>query len=132
MAGLNTLQTKRIQSLLEKRRGALLAELRDAFEQTGNQQYIELLERGPGDIGDESLADALADLNVARVDRQIHELRDIEAALRRLQDGGYGVCIDCATEIPFERLEAYPTAERCQPCQAQHERLFAGERRSTL
>jgi DnaK suppressor protein len=132
MPVLNTLQTKRIQSVLEKRRGVLLAELREAFGQTGNQQYIELLDRGPGDIGDESLADALADLNVARVDRQIHELRDIEAAFRRLQDGSYGVCIDCETEIPFERLEVYPTAKRCQPCQAQHERLFAGGGRPTL
>jgi hypothetical protein len=52
MAVLNTLQTKRIQSVLEKRRGVLLAELREAFGQTGNQQYIELLDRGPGDIGD--------------------------------------------------------------------------------
>jgi RNA polymerase-binding transcription factor DksA len=132
MPVLNTVQTKRIQSVLEKRGRVLLAELREAFGQTGNQQYIELLDRGPGDIGDESLADALADLNVARVDRQIHELRDIEAAFRRLRDGSYGVCTDCETEIPFERLQAYPTAKRCQPCQAQHERLFAGGGRPTL
>ena len=132
MAVLNTLQTKRIQSILEKRRRALLTELRQEFEQAGNQQYIELLEHGPADIGDESLADALADLSVTRVDRQINELRDIEAAFSRMKEGSYGVCIDCCLEIPFERLEAYPTAKRCQPCQAQHERLYAGERRSTL
>ena len=38
------------------------------------------------------------------------ELRDIEDALRRLDDGTYGQCVVCGRPIPDERLEANPTA----------------------
>jgi RNA polymerase-binding transcription factor DksA len=38
------------------------------------------------------------------------ELRDVEAALERLDQGTYGQCEVCGRPIPDERLEAYPTA----------------------
>jgi hypothetical protein len=41
--------------------------------------YVELMGRDPGDIGDESVVDAVPDLNLEFVDRQVHEMRDIEA-----------------------------------------------------
>ena len=88
--------------------------------------------RDPGDIGDESVADAVADLNLEIVDRQVHEMRDIEAARRRIKAGDYGVCMDCGAGIGFDRLMAYPTTKRCITCQQQHERIYAGEARPSL
>jgi DnaK suppressor protein len=41
--------------------------------------------------------------------------------LIRIATGQYGVCIDCETNIPFERLNAYPTAKRCLTCQQHYE-----------
>jgi DnaK suppressor protein len=55
--------------------------------------------------------------------RESQELQDIEAALARIGDGSYGNCIDCGGEIGRARLKAYPTAERCLPCQEKNERL---------
>ena len=52
------------------------------------------------------------------------ELRDIEAALRRLDDGSYGVCTDCGVEIGAERLHAEPEAARCLGCQRRHEKTY--------
>jgi DnaK suppressor protein len=40
----------------------------------------------------------------------------IEAALRRCDDGSYGVCIDCEEAIALKRLEFDPTALRCVHC----------------
>jgi RNA polymerase-binding protein DksA len=105
----------------------LLIEVRGELEHTGDQHRIDLLNREPGDSGDESMANALADFNVAIVDRQVREMRDIEAALRRVRDGEYGVCIDCGTEIGVARLQAYPTAKRCIVCQEKRERDYAQE-----
>ena len=34
-------------------------------------------------------------------------------ALQRLDEGTYGICIDCGEDIPAERLEAIPEAIRC-------------------
>lgn len=41
------------------------------------------------------------------------ELDDTNAALEAIENGTYGKCTVCGTEIPFERLEALPTALTC-------------------
>jgi RNA polymerase-binding transcription factor DksA len=66
------------------------------------------------------------------LDRQIQELRDIEAAFGRLKEGGYGVCVDCGQDIAFPRLLAYATAKRCISCQERHEKLHAHEGHSSM
>lgn len=44
------------------------------------------------------------------------ELTRIAKALDQLKNGDYGICADCAEEIPMARLEAYPFADRCIGC----------------
>jgi hypothetical protein len=44
-------------------------------------------------------------------------LREVEAALRRMDEGSYGVCISCGEGLPIERLEILPQVARCMPCQ---------------
>jgi DnaK suppressor protein len=44
-------------------------------------------------------------------------------ALRRLDDGTYGTCVDCGGAVPESRLEAKPEAARCVTCQAKRDRL---------
>jgi RNA polymerase-binding protein DksA len=112
---------------LEERHTALLEEVRAALDSSENLQYIELLDRAPADIGDQSVADALADFNLAIVDRHVRELRDIEAARARVADRTYGVCVDCGDDIALARLRAWPTAKRCHACQQQRERTFSHE-----
>ena len=111
---------------------ALVREVRDELENSGNQHRIDLLNREPGDSGDESLANALADFNLALLDRHIDGMRDIEAALQRIRNGEYGVCIDCGDAVTFPRLMAYPTAKRCIVCQEQREKLYAQEGRPKM
>ena len=45
-------------------------------------------------------------------------LRDVNDALRRMDEGAYGICVDCGREIPTERLEARPYSIRCVEDQA--------------
>jgi DnaK suppressor protein len=42
--------------------------------------------------------------------RERQQLREIDAALQRIEDGSYGVCEATGEPIPFKRLEAVPTA----------------------
>jgi DnaK suppressor protein len=44
------------------------------------------------------------------------ELGRIDAALRRLEGGTYGECLDCGEAIAERRREANPTADRCVGC----------------
>ena len=46
---------------------------------------------------------------------------EVEAALLRLDQGGYGDCEACGRAIPEERLEAFPMARFCVEHQAQQE-----------
>jgi DnaK suppressor protein len=43
-------------------------------------------------------------------------LTEIESALRRLDDGSYGICLTCGHEIAVERLDALPAAAYCVAC----------------
>ena len=54
------------------------------------------------------------------------------AALARIENGDYGECVDCGSEIAHARLKAYPTATRCLACQEKHERTYAPAHQSNL
>jgi len=131
MAAFTSDEAVQLKQSLETRRQLLLEEIRDELARSGEQHYVDLAGR-VADVGDASVADMLADLDAAMVDRQVIEVRTIEAALRHLAAGDYGACADCGADIPLERLRACPTAERCVPCQSIHELTYAHEGRSTL
>lgn len=57
------------------------------------------------------------DLAIRDVDRESTLLRQVRAALGRIQDGSFGDCIDCDSEISPKRLVALPWASRCIQCQ---------------
>jgi len=48
--------------------------------------------------------------------RRASELRRIDAALARLEDGEYGWCVECGEAIDARRLEIDPAAPRCREC----------------
>ncbi|MEN6584783.1 MAG: TraR/DksA family transcriptional regulator [Sulfuricella sp.] len=120
-------QNRQLEEALKQRYQQLLDEVRVELSGAGEQHFADFAESGGSDEGDESMADALADIAAARADRQINEMRDIEAARKRLKQGEYGVCIDCDEAIAFERLLAYPTALRCVRCQQTYEKTHASE-----
>jgi DnaK suppressor protein len=122
------LTVKELSSLtkrLDERHRIVLAVVREEIEQSDAREYGNLIGALPGDVGDQSVADTLADLNISIADRHITQLRAIEAAQLRIRNGTYGTCIDCGAEIGFERLSAYPTAERCIQDQDRVERTYA-------
>ena len=74
----------------------------------GNSQCVA------ADFADETYQ---AEMNRALEANLREQLRDTEEALRRFEEGTYGVCTNCGREIPLERLEAMPHASRCLDCQ---------------
>ena len=125
-------QLAKLERELDVHCAALLEQVREALENSQNQQYVELIDRAPADSGDQATGDALADLNLAIIDRHVREIRDIEAARLRVAEGSFGKCIDCSIDIGFERLRAYPTATRCFTCQQRYEKTYAHEGSPTL
>jgi DnaK suppressor protein len=62
------------------------------------------------------------ELDMALSDLEIAELGAVSRALLRMRQGRYGLCTDCGTEIPFDRLKVEPQADRCVPCESSRER----------
>ena len=63
-----------------------------------------------GDLGSENADQALA-LNLTENDTQT--LRMIDSALRRIEEGTYGVCVGSGARIPKARLDAIPYTPYC-------------------
>lgn len=130
MSNLSDGQLAELKLMLNDRFKELSAELdREVSEQ---DDYLDVATEAP-DPGDSSFANLSVDLGNAAITRDIVELRAIEAARIRLENGTYGDCVTCETEIPYERLKVQPTAERCAPCQEAWEKTHAeGGRGATM
>jgi DnaK suppressor protein len=94
------------------RSAAVLSHERESGDET------EQLDQHPADYAS----------NVGEVDREEASIEVVAAqrarvrdALQRLDAGTYGQCVDCGRDLPDERLEARPEAERCVECQQRHE-----------
>jgi RNA polymerase-binding transcription factor DksA len=74
------------------------------------------------DSGELSVADVIAEVYLAEVDRDFGELFEVEGALRRLAAGTYGICLACGEAMEARRLEKSPQAARCWLCQTAAER----------
>jgi RNA polymerase-binding protein DksA len=123
-AGLNETETAELKKLLMEGFAQLREEVRQELVRSDTESFTELAGK-VHDTGDASLADLLADLNLAIIDHHIRAIRETEAALLRIARGGYGYCADCDGEIGYERLHIHPTAERCLACQERYEWSYA-------
>ena len=62
--------------------------------------------------------------NVALVSQLEARIARVQAALRSIEKGKYGICERCSKDIPTERLEVRPDATLCVTCQADVEKLI--------
>jgi RNA polymerase-binding transcription factor DksA len=115
-----SLDYARLEHRLRARLRALRAEIHESLLRGDIETYGELAGR-VHDAEDEAVADLLTDINLAEISREVQEVRDIDAAMRRMADRTYASCTDCGEPIDPARLDAYPTAKRCLTCQRAHE-----------
>ncbi len=67
-------------------------------------------------------ANSARDLELAWDAHDTAEIAAVDAALRRLEEGSYGACVDCGAPIAQARLQVAPEAARCIPCQEKREK----------
>jgi len=75
------------------------------------------LPRHAAETDDDAAAETQRQADVTHLARSAVALSDIEAALARMDQGEYGLCIDCEEPIDLRRLQAHPAALRCAKCQ---------------
>jgi DnaK suppressor protein len=74
------------------------------------------------DAIDEVQHAAERELAIRNLDRESNMLRNVRSALRRIDDGSFGICAHCEEEISPKRLNAVPWAALCIECQEQADR----------
>lgn len=97
-------QLERFQKILQEKESELLHLVR-------NRDEI-VIEKTP-DALDEVQRAAERELAIRNLDRESRLLREVSAALKRIKDGSYGICVYTGEEISLKRLEAVPWTAFC-------------------
>lgn len=99
-----------IRAALVRERARLLGELGEAIQTPGQMTY------GSQAAAATEVFEQQRDL--ALRDRAGQHLELVDAALARLEDGTFGICLRCGKPIAPARLDALPWAAHCIDCQA--------------
>lgn len=114
------MDTTALGQTLRQRRETLRREITAALAQLRENRQAQTFEEvhDAKDDAGESMAGLVRD---AELERDLHEARRIDAALLRLAEGSYGICVDCGSEIAPARLAAEPASARCLSCESRVE-----------
>ena len=96
----------------------------DELEQSLRQRGRIEVERAADDM-DATLLAAERESATGELERASRLLRQIKAALVRIRNGEYGVCLTCARRVSEKRLQAIPWALYCVECQESVDGLHA-------
>jgi DnaK suppressor protein len=101
---------------LEKFKRALKKHQTVAIHDLGENWEIMAVERSADEL-DQTGRSAERELTILGLNRRSQVLRNIQAALRRIEDGTFGTCTDCEGTIGGNRLAAVPWTPFCIRCQ---------------
>jgi DnaK suppressor protein len=111
-----------LKTLLEERHREIQTKLR-TLRETLPAEVAEVK-----DAEEQSVNDFVRDVELALIEMTSATLGQIDEAMRRLEEGTYGLCANCGGEIAEARLTAVPFASLCRACQEAQESLQAEQR----
>jgi len=113
--GLNHRDAKHYQALVDLR-----DHLSQQIRSLSSSSLVSAKQAGEelADIGSD---DFIRETELILMGEEGKRLQLIEAALKRIEDGTYGRCMDCGADIPEARLEAKPYAACCVDCKSTRE-----------
>lgn len=120
MATLDTQQLQQLRNALEERQEQLLREL-DEIQSAHLERATQAGSTEHDSFATQATRTAQHEVRDAEARRDHDELVAVRTALQRLADGSYGDCISCGEDIGLARLQAFPPALRCLPCQNKQE-----------
>jgi DnaK suppressor protein len=112
------------RKMLLKRREELCSSVKNHAEELPDTG----MEGAAGDSSDHAAADFTSEMFGALLERQAGTLEEVERALKKMDDGTYGICEICEKPIPSKRIKALPWARFCLDCQQKQDRRNAMRR----
>jgi DnaK suppressor protein len=114
-----------LKGMLEERRGEIKDKLR-SIRETLPAEAIDVK-----DAEEHSMNDFVQEVDFALMQMKSETLQQIDEAIQRLENGVYGICPECGTELAEARLKALPFAILCRDCQELAENRELAERETT-
>ncbi|MGA9530903.1 MAG: TraR/DksA family transcriptional regulator [Candidatus Babeliales bacterium] len=113
---------KKKAAIFEKAKEELLKRQRDLEEDIKELQSEEFSDDKIQDPSDQMWSSTMENVRNTFELEKIAEYKRVLQALSMIEDGTYGICIDCSAEISEKRLALYPNAMRCISCQEMYEK----------
>lgn len=118
---------RHLEGMLREERKLLVSALSDRLHQGDEPDEMALANQALAGTGDDRASGSqLNDEEIAELGLDLRELRAVESALERIEQGCYGVCTSCGSVIAAERMRAQPAAALCITCQAEAEHRPGG------
>ncbi|HJZ23339.1 MAG TPA: TraR/DksA C4-type zinc finger protein [Candidatus Babeliales bacterium] len=115
------LSSKKRDKLLELAKQELLKRKQELELELEELSYEKFSDDQIKDPGDEAVSSAMDALRESLKETEHEEYNRIKKALEMIENGTYGICIDCEQPIKEKRLQYYPNATRCLICQERFE-----------
>lgn len=91
---------------------------REVLRSSGDRDGVATFGLHQADAGTDTYD---CDFALSLLSQENNSLKQIQDALKRIENDTYGICEDCGKKIPKLRLEALPFARRTVDCQEKHE-----------
>ena len=108
-----TLDMQQIKRRLEEKRTELRAQIEDLDQAYPTPVDTTEISEGPQEFEETNVDFIEMQQEQSVLVNEQALLTEVEAALKRIEDGTYGRCVVCGQPIPEKRLEAIPWAARC-------------------
>ena len=116
-----------LRKIMLEKRVKLMKEIQDQLGQSLTDEQQRRFESAM-DSGDQALLDLEREMGISLQEKRNRERQMIDEALVSLEEGTYGICVECSTEIGEKRLAVMPFARLCVECQEKIELLEKIER----
>ncbi len=121
----------RLRRLLVEKRKEILKEIKNDTSRYIKGESKQLVDTALDD-GDWSIVDLAEDINLKHLSSHRDDLQKLDEAIRKLNEGTYGICEDCGDEISEKRLNILPYAIYCIDCKEKSEKIEEMQRREGL
>ena len=115
-------ETEQIRQALVARLDELQAEYDQSLSEITELQRERLADSAGDDQADTGTKTFEREQDITLANNLLERITQIERAIGRLGSGNYGWCERCGTQIPVERLAAFPSATLCVSCKQLEER----------
>lgn len=112
--GAKKLNLNAVKKELQQRKQELEQELTGLYQEKFSDDQVQ-------DQGDQALSSTMESFKSSFQNTKLDDYKRVKQALEMIENGTYGICIDCQEPIKERRLASFPNATRCLICQEQFE-----------